>query len=59
MSAAAPCSRHSGAGPPATRLFAGYVVDLDGTVYLGDELLPGAVDDAREDPRRPASGWSS
>jgi NagD protein len=24
------------------RLFAGYVLDLDGTVYLGDELLPGA-----------------
>ncbi|MGN6791708.1 MAG: HAD-IIA family hydrolase [Streptosporangiaceae bacterium] len=29
-------------GPP--RIFAGYVVDLDGTVYLGDEPLPGAVD---------------
>jgi NagD protein len=29
-------------GPP--RFFAGYVVDLDGTVYLGDEPLPGAVD---------------
>jgi HAD superfamily hydrolase (TIGR01450 family) len=25
------------------RLFAGYVFDLDGTVYLGDELLPGAA----------------
>jgi phosphoglycolate/pyridoxal phosphate phosphatase family enzyme len=25
------------------RLFAGYVLDLDGTVYLGDELLPGAA----------------
>jgi arabinose operon protein AraL len=24
------------------RLFSGYVVDLDGTVYLGDRLLPGA-----------------
>src|ERR1017187_8470305 len=24
--------------------FAGYVLDLDGTVYLGDELLPGAAD---------------
>jgi HAD superfamily hydrolase (TIGR01450 family) len=24
------------------RIFAGYVFDLDGTVYLGDELLPGA-----------------
>jgi HAD superfamily hydrolase (TIGR01450 family) len=28
------------AGPDA--LFQGYVFDLDGTVYLGDELLPGA-----------------
>lgn len=27
-----------------TRLFAGYAFDLDGTVYLGDELLPGAKD---------------
>ena len=26
------------------RVFAGYVLDLDGTVYLGDELLPGAAD---------------
>jgi len=25
------------------RLFAGYVLDLDGTVYLDDELLPGAA----------------
>jgi HAD superfamily hydrolase (TIGR01450 family) len=25
-------------------LFAGYALDLDGTVYLGDELLPGAAD---------------
>jgi HAD superfamily hydrolase (TIGR01450 family) len=24
------------------RLFSGYALDLDGTVYLGDELLPGA-----------------
>jgi len=30
------------AGPP--RIFAGYAVDLDGTVYLGDNALPGAVD---------------
>ena len=29
-------------GPP--RIFAGYAVDLDGTVYLGDNALPGAVD---------------
>ena len=26
------------------RLFGGYVFDLDGTLYLGDELLPGAAD---------------
>jgi HAD superfamily hydrolase (TIGR01450 family) len=26
------------------RLFAGYVFDLDGTLYLGDELLPGAAE---------------
>jgi HAD superfamily hydrolase (TIGR01450 family) len=30
----------AGTGPGS--LFAGYVFDLDGTVYLGDELLPGA-----------------
>ena len=41
-------SAHSPAtGLPRTgappRVFAGYVVDLDGTVYLGDEALPGAV----------------
>ncbi|WP_036196318.1 HAD-IIA family hydrolase [Nocardioides aequoreus] len=28
------------AAPP--RLYEGYLLDLDGTVYLGDELLPGA-----------------
>jgi len=27
-----------------SRLFSGYVVDLDWTVYLGDEALPGAVE---------------
>jgi HAD superfamily hydrolase (TIGR01450 family) len=27
---------------PPDRLYAAYVCDLDGTVYLGDELLPGA-----------------
>jgi NagD protein len=26
-----------------TRLFGGYALDLDGTVYLGDDLLPGAA----------------
>jgi HAD superfamily hydrolase (TIGR01450 family) len=31
-------------GGPETpdRLYEGYVLDLDGTIYLGDELLPGA-----------------
>jgi hypothetical protein len=24
------------------RLYEGYIFDLDGTIYLGDELLPGA-----------------
>ena len=28
--------------PP--RVFRGYALDLDGTVYLGGELLPGAAD---------------
>jgi NagD protein len=32
----------SGNGAPA--LYAGYALDLDGTVYLGDELLPGAAE---------------
>ena len=27
---------------PPERLYKGYVFDLDGTIYLGDELLPGA-----------------
>lgn len=30
------------AGDRVDRLYAGYVLDLDGTVYLGDALLPGA-----------------
>jgi HAD superfamily hydrolase (TIGR01450 family) len=34
------------------RLFAGYVFDLDGTVYLGDRLLPGAGETLRELKRR-------
>ncbi len=29
---------------PPTRLYDGYVFDLDGTVYLGDDLLPGAAE---------------
>src|ERR671916_3431557 len=39
--------QRSGARPPGEpavpdRLYEGYVFDLDGTIYLGDELLPGA-----------------
>ena len=33
------------------RLYEGYVFDLDGTIYLGDELLPGAkrlIEELRE-----------
>jgi HAD superfamily hydrolase (TIGR01450 family) len=33
-------------GPPSA-LFDGYAFDLDGTVYLGDEPLPGAVETIR------------
>jgi HAD superfamily hydrolase (TIGR01450 family) len=34
---------HAGGAPAGPeRLYDGYVFDLDGTVYLGDELLPGA-----------------
>jgi NagD protein len=29
-------------------LFAGYALDLDGTVYLGEELLPGAAETIRQ-----------
>jgi HAD superfamily hydrolase (TIGR01450 family) len=29
---------------PPERVFGGYVFDLDGTVYLGDRLLPGAAE---------------
>ena len=32
---------------PPDRIFAGYALDLDGTVYLGDAALPGAVDAIR------------
>src|SRR5579863_9244553 len=28
---------------PPIRMYAGYALDLDGTVYLGDELLDGAA----------------
>lgn len=37
---------------PPDRLFEGYVFDLDGTVYLGDELLPGAKETLAELGRR-------
>lgn len=32
------------AGGGVERIYGGYLFDLDGTVYLGDELLPGAFD---------------
>ena len=37
-------SKAESSGEPGTpeRLYEGYVFDLDGTIYLGDELLPGA-----------------
>lgn len=31
-------------GPIPTSEFAGYILDLDGTMYLGNALLPGALD---------------
>jgi HAD superfamily hydrolase (TIGR01450 family) len=34
-------------GPPST-LFDGYAFDLDGTVYLGDTPLPGAIETIRQ-----------
>jgi HAD superfamily hydrolase (TIGR01450 family) len=37
-------SWQSAALAPPQRVFDGYVMDLDGTVYLGDEALPGAVE---------------
>jgi hypothetical protein len=35
-------ARSSGSPEAPDRLYEGYVFDLDGTIYLGDELLPGA-----------------
>jgi HAD superfamily hydrolase (TIGR01450 family) len=35
-------ARASGEPGAPDRLYEGYVLDLDGTIYLGDELLPGA-----------------
>ncbi|CAA9487090.1 MAG: Sugar-phosphatase AraL [uncultured Rubrobacteraceae bacterium] len=32
----------TGIGKPPDRLYEGYIFDLDGTIYLGDDLLPGA-----------------
>ena len=43
--------------PP--RVFAGYVVDLDGTVYLGDQPLPGAVQTLGRIRRGRRPRWSS
>ena len=42
--------------PPA---FAGYALDLDGTVYLGDDLLPGAGEAIAALRARGAHGSSS
>ena len=39
-----------------TRRFGGYVFDLDGTLYLGDQLLPGAAETVAADPRRRRAG---
>ncbi len=39
----AAAGRVSGLRQVPERLYAGYVFDLDGTVYLGSELLPGAA----------------
>ena len=35
-------ARSSGEPEAPDRLYEGYIFDLDGTIYLGDELLPGA-----------------
>jgi HAD superfamily hydrolase (TIGR01450 family) len=35
-------ARFSGGAQAPDRLYEGYVFDLDGTIYLGDDLLPGA-----------------
>jgi HAD superfamily hydrolase (TIGR01450 family) len=35
-------ARSSGTPEVPDRLYEGYIFDLDGTIYLGDELLPGA-----------------
>ncbi|PFG44891.1 HAD superfamily hydrolase (TIGR01450 family) [Georgenia soli] len=35
-------SAQPGLAPATVRTYGGYLFDLDGTIYLGDELLPGA-----------------
>jgi len=35
-----------------TQIYPGYVFDLDGTVYLGESLLPHAAETIRELRRR-------
>src|SRR5919202_5229926 len=35
-------ARSSGGPGAPDRLYEGYIIDLDGTIYLGDKLLPGA-----------------
>jgi len=40
---ASPSAVRVDSGKRPTVLFAGYIFDLDGTIYLGDELLPGAA----------------
>src|SRR6185312_6040969 len=34
---------HARMGDWPDRIYAAYVLDLDGTIYLGDDLLPGAA----------------
>ncbi len=41
MSSPSTASSNSASRPAS--LFAGYIFDLDGTIYLGDDLLPGAT----------------
>ena len=36
-------SEHDGRGSVPTHLYDAYIFDLDGTIYLGEELLPGAA----------------
>ena len=54
---ASKAGRYAAPGRPP-RVFPGYVVDLDGTVYLGDQPLPGAVQTLGR-IRAAGSAWSS